>query len=218
MFKVEGEKVRVRFKDLWLWSRSSGGCYPRHDWDRIAIENTVAVLLDAQSSKISDIVFENVSISNFTYAIKAVGNSISDVKIRGIRPVGNTRALSINANAAYDWDVQNVNATLLTGQEAVEIIKAGGAPASYPGNKILKFLQVNCGGVDRASGSCVKVKKHGGLYFKGLFHEGIKQAIVVEDFMNESDFFPIVNTEPIVLEYSVATGEFKNASMKTVCD
>ena len=220
MFRLSGNTNRVRFKDLWIYSRSSGrNCYPRYDLERIAGEDTVAVLLDAQlRSSLSDVVFENVSISNFTYAVKAVGRSVSDVRIRGLRPVGNTKALSINATYAYDWDVQNVNATLLTGQEAVEIVSAGAPTLPPVGNPKLKFLQVNCGGdTTRTPGSCVRVKKHGGLYFKGLFHEGLDQALVVENFASaadETNNIPIVNTEPIVLEYGVATGEFKNASMK----
>ena len=218
MFNIIGNTNRVRFKDLWIYSRSSGkNCYVRYDWDRIAVENTVAILLDAGGlrNSISDVIFENVSISNFTYAVKAVGRSVSDVKIRGLRPVGNTRALSIDATFAYDWDVQNVNALLLTQQQAVEIINAGAPSFPTVSNPKLKFLQVNCAGdVNRTSETCVTVKKHGGLYFRGLFHEGVNQSLVVEDLMNPQDTVPIVNDEPIVLEYGVADGEFKNASMK----
>ncbi len=212
MFKIEGETSRIRFRDLWLYSRSSGSeCWPRPDWDRIDDENTVGILIDAKgSSEIKDIILENVSISNFTYGIKATGNSISDVKMRGVRPNGNYRQLKIDATYAYEWDIQNFNITsMMEDQGAVEIIKAG-TPVSYSGeDPKLKFLQLNCNGnTARTAAFCVRVKEHSGLYFKQLHHEGANKAIIVEDID------PATNSEPIIFEHSVATGDFKDASMK----
>lgn len=212
MFKVEGDKSRVRFRDLWLYSRSSGvECYPRYDWPRIQAENTTAVLIDAQSNgQIADVILENVSIFNFTYGIKATGNSVSGIKLRGVRPDGNFRQLFIDATYAYDWDVQNFNLSSMMEQQGAVEINTSGAPSSYTGeNAEIKFLQLNCNGnAARTPAFCVNVKKHGGLYFKQLHHEGTNKSIVVEDIA------PLTNAAPIIFEHSVATGEFKDASMK----
>lgn len=233
MFKIAGGTSRVRFRDLFLWSRSSGHeCFPRADWERIEVEKTVAIALYGNTGHIRDIIFENVSISNFKYGIKAStctdpnGDSgdvecpetnyeLSDIKMRGVKPQGNYRQLYINAKYAYDWDVQNFNLSgMMYNQGAVEI-KNAGAPASYTGeNKELKFLQLNCNGNSDRSPEyrpkfCLNVKKHGGLYFKQLHHEGVPNAIQVEPLPSG-----ITNDDPIIFEHSVMTGEFKDASMK----
>lgn len=212
MFKVAGDRSRVRFRDLWLYSRSSGSeCYPRYDAPRIATENTVGIQLDAQSSgQISDVIIDNVAISSFTNGIRAVGNSVSDIKLRAIRPAGNHRQLYVDANYAYDWDVQNFNiSNMLDNQAGVEVIHAG-APASYTGeNPKFKFLQLNCNGnTGRTAPFCLRVVKHGGLYIKQLHHEGTNKSIIVENIA------PQTNEAPIIFEHSVATGEFYDASMK----
>jgi hypothetical protein len=82
MFKVEGTKDRVRFRDLWMGSRILGhDCENNGTWENIRDQQTTAILLDAQTSgSISDIVFENVSITGFTYGIKAVGNSMRTLR------------------------------------------------------------------------------------------------------------------------------------------
>lgn len=223
MFNVEGDKARVRFKDLWLFSRTRGRDCPNFGTaSQIYGDNTTAVLMDAQTyGNISDVIFENVSITAFTYGISAVGNSISEIKMRGIRPFANFRQLSINATYAYDWDVQNFNISGMLSAEnqaerqgAVEI-KNAGAPATYTGeNKKLKFLQLNCNGnfENEYPPFCVKVEKHGGLYFRQLHHEGVDSAIKVMDISSGSN--PRSNPDPIVLESSVATGEFRDPSMK----
>ena len=74
--------------------------------------------------------------------------------------------------------------------------------------------QLNCNGqrVDPRP-FCVKVKKHGGLYFRQLHHEGADKAIIVENI--SSDPWPNnANFDPIVFESSVASGEFNDPSMK----
>ena len=63
------------------------------------------------------------------------------------------------------------------------------------------------------SAFCAQVKKHGGLYFRQLHHEGVNEAIIVED-ISESTTTATTNPDPIVFESSVATGTFKDASMK----
>jgi hypothetical protein len=212
MFKVEGTKARVRFRDLWIVSRILGrDCNDNGSWDKIRDQQTTAILLDAQTNgSISDIIFENVSITGFTYGIKAVGNSISDIKMRGVRPAENHRQLYINATYAYDWDVQNFNSSgMLASQGAVEIVNAG-APASPPvENKKLKFLQLNCNGnFQRTALFCVSIEKHGGLYFKGLHYEGTQKSLDVKDIGSAT------NTEPIIFEGGSAVGDFKDDSMK----
>jgi hypothetical protein len=162
-----------------------------------------------------DVIVENVSITNFTHGIKAVSDSgndyeISGVRLRAFRPISNHRQLYINAKYAYNWDVQGFNINyMMEEQGGIEIINAG-KPSSYTGeNKILKFLQVNCNADRSAPPSfCVQVEKHGGLYFRQLHHEGADKAIKVKDIS------PSTNAEPIVFESAVATGEFKDASMK----
>ncbi len=207
-------------------SRTTGpGCDNRTDYDRIAIENTAAVELitdhEMGTGDITDIIFENVAITHFTHGIKAVSdneseaeNEISGVKIRAFKPDGNTVALFINAKYAYNWDVQNFNpAGIVPGQGAIEIINAGKPSVTDGESTKIKFLQLNCNGV-RATPKpyCVKVQKHGGLYFRQLHHEGIDKAIIVEDISSRSG--PNTNPDPIVFESSVASGEFNDASMK----
>jgi len=225
MFSIDGTKARVRFRDLWMVSRTVGrDCGNNGTATRVYNDNVTAILLDSGSSgTISDIILENVSITAFKYGIKAIGNTITDIKIRGVKPVENFRQLSVDATYAYDWDVQNFNMGGMMGmqpgeieavrQGAVEIIKAG-APSSYTvENKKLKFLQLNCNGslapyADRPA-FCLSIKKHGGLYFKQLHMEGIKKALIVEDLGTVD-----TNSETIIMEHSPVAGEFNDDSMK----
>lgn len=223
MFRVKGGAARVRFKDLWLWSLSAGiECWPRGDVERIAGENTNAIELNNKdySGDIKDVIVENVCIESFTYGIKAISNNsaeneISDVKIRAYRPSGNHRTIYIDAKYAYNWDVQNVDVFMLQTQGGAEIVNAG-KPASPTGpeNSKLKFLQFNCAG-SRAfpPAFCVQVEKHGGLYFRQTHHEGVNEAIIVKD-ISGSTTTATTNPDPIVFESGVATGTFKDASMK----
>jgi hypothetical protein len=220
--KNEGT-YRVRFKDLWLYSRSSGEhCDPRYDYARIAEEDTVGIGLYADTGNIRDVILENVSISSFTYGIRATScadrlefdecsetdNEISGVRMRGVRPSLNHRQLYINARYAYDWDVQNFNIpSMLATQGAVHIVKSGRPESPVSENTNIKFLELNCNAQPEAS-FCAKIEKHGGLYFKLTHHEGIREAFQVEDM----GFYQ--NADPIVLEGGVATGIFKDASMK----
>ena len=88
----------MRFKDLALFSRASGPqCWVRTDLDNIAAEGTVGVELntddptcalacsDPPGGDITDIIFENVGIYDFTYGIKAMSDSTSDYKISGVK-------------------------------------------------------------------------------------------------------------------------------------
>lgn len=228
MFRIVGGTSRVRFRDLYLMSRTTGsGCDNRNDYDRIEIENTAAVELNTDhesgTGDITDIIFENVAITHFTRGIKAVSNNaseaeneISGVKIRAFRPDGNTVALYIDAKFAYNWDIQNFNpGGILPGQGAIEIINAGKPSATDGENTKIKFLQLNCNGhrtLTPPKPFCVKVQKHGGLYFRQLHQEGIDKAIIVEDISSRSG--PNTNPDPIVFESSGASGEFNDASMK----
>lgn len=221
MFKIVGGKSHVRFKDLWLYSRSSGrNCYPRYDWDRIDDEGTAAIQMNTDdyegAGHITDVIFENVAINNFTHGIEAVSGGlstyeISGIKIRGYRAEANHRQLYIDCKRAYDWDVQNLNLSgMMQTQGAVEILNAGRPPGYTGENGKLKFLELNCNGsADRLHppAFCVQVTKHSGLYFRQLHHEGTPQAIIVQNN-------PDTNPDPIVFESSVATGEFYDDSMK----
>jgi hypothetical protein len=229
MFRVNGGKSRVRFKDLAIFSRASGPlCWVRSDLDNIAAEGTVGIELntgdphcgmacpDDPGGDITDVIFENVGIYDFTYGIKALTESssehkISGVKVRGYRAQTNHRQLYIDAKYAYDWDVQNMDISGMTGiQGGVEIINAG-KPSGYTGdNGELRFLQLNCGGNKSARPQfCVQVEKHGGLYFKQLHHEGVDYAIIVENIGSSR-----TNPDPIIFEGGVATGQFYDPSMK----
>jgi hypothetical protein len=224
MFRVLGGASGVRFKDLLLMSRTTGPeCPGRSDYDQIEDEGTVAIEMDtdnADDSKISvrnisDVIVDNVTITDFTYGIKAISAdetdfAISGIKLRAFQPVENFRQLYINARYAYNWDVQNFNiSNMAEDQGAIEIDNAG-QPSSYDGpNGALKFLQVNCAGNRNYPPLfCVKVRKHGGLYFRQLHHEGVNQALIVESI------YPDENDEPIVFENSLATGKFYDPSMK----
>ena len=222
LFRLKGGASHVRFKDLYMWSLSAGIlCWPRGDSDRIAVENTNAIEMNNRddSGDIKDVILENVCIENFTYGLKAISNNIdrseiSDIKIRAYRAVGNHRSIFIDAKYAYNWDVQNLNAFLLGTQGGVEIVNAGRPTTATGENTKLKFLQVNCGGDRRfPSAFCTRVKKHGGLYFRQLHHEGVNEAIIVED-ISDSTTTATSNPDPIVFESSVATGTFRDASMK----
>lgn len=223
MFQINGGTSGVRFRDLFLYSRSSGpDCHVRQDFKRIESEETAGIVFYGFTGDITDIIVENVSIINFTWGIKATTcnestnpcteteNKISDVRLRAYRPAGNHRQLSINAKYAYEWDVQNFNINaMMESQGGVEIIRSG-SPSSYAGeNKKLKFLQLNCNGnFDRSAAFCVDVYRHGGLYFKQLHHEGVNRALHV------NDIDPATNPEPIVMDGGVATGKFYDDSMK----
>jgi hypothetical protein len=211
MFQTEESATGVRFRDLWMVSRIPGrDCTSPLVPAEIEADKTTAILMDAGvSGKISDVIFENVSMTAFTYGIKAIGNSVSDVRMRGLRPVANHRQLSIDAKYAFDWDVQNFNiGSMEADQGGVEIIHSG-TPTPYNGeNGKLKFLQLNCNGnFDRTAAFCVQIQKHEGLYFKQLHHEGVTRALTVLDILETND-------KPIVLEGSVATGKFYDDSMK----
>ncbi len=227
MFSISGGKDRVRFKDMWLHSMSSGpNCWARSDERRIAVENTTAVVLDGSSGDITDIILENVSFSNFTYGIRATtcitnptdstictqetDNKIHDIKIRGVAPLANHWQLYIDAKYTYNWEVQNFNITAMGTDQGAVNIKNAGAPLLYEGlNKGLKFLQLNCNGnAGRTPAHCVRVEKHGGLYFKQLHQEGVKYAINVENIA------PRTNSDPIIFDGSGVTGQFNDASMK----
>ncbi|HEV7684908.1 MAG TPA: hypothetical protein VGO68_22555 [Pyrinomonadaceae bacterium] len=223
MFKIVGDKSRVRFRDLVLMSRTTGpACDNRSDWADIALENTAGVEMNTDdeegSGDITDVIFENVAIDHFTHGIKAVSNNasgneyeISGVKIRAFKPLGNSSALYIDARYAYNWDIQNFNpATIPPGQGAVEIINAGKPSVTDGETTNIRFLQLNCNGqrVDPRP-FCVKVQKHGGLYFRQLHHEGVDRALVVEDISARG-----TNPDPIVFESGIASGEFNDASMK----
>jgi len=241
LFAVQGGAKNVRFRDIFLWSRTSGrDCtLPLNELQSfIEADKSVAVALYGSGGNISDVIFENVSVSDFTYGIKATtctnsnevdsdfNNSssipctsnndyeIRNVKIRGFRPSNNFRQLYINAKYAYDWDIQNFNINnMLANQGGVEIMKSG-SPAVIEGeNRSLKFLQLNCNGNQyRTPAFCGRVKKHGGLYFRQLHHEGTNSALLVEDISSGDN--PQTNPDPIVFEHGVATGEFKDPSMK----
>lgn len=220
MFRVPGANSRVRFKDLALYDWNLGahcGGLPDYHWPLIESNGNTAIEINPDQGtggNISDLIFENILISNFKYGIKAVSgaestNQIYDVKIRGYRPLKNHRQLFINAKYAYDWDVQNINVmAMLNLQGAVEIVNAG-KPPSYTGdNGELRFLQLNCNGnLDRTPAFCVQVGKHGGLYFRQLHHEGVHQAIIVNNISTAT------NPDPIIMEGSVTTGIFNDPSM-----
>lgn len=226
MFKIVGGTSRVRFRDLLLMSRTTGpGCDNRADFDVIAQENTAAVEMNTDDEKgvgdITDIIFDNVTITHFKRAVKAVSDNesweeyeISGIKIRAFHPTGNTVAIFIDAKYAYNWDIQNFNPGAINrGQGAVEIVNAGRPSVIQGETTNIKFLQLNCNG-ERADPRpfCVKVKKHGGLYFRQLHHEGVDKAIIVEDI---TSLYPNnINYDPIIFESSVASGEFNDASMQ----
>lgn len=243
MFRVQAGAERVRFRDMWLYSRSSGdNCFPRmieFDRERIATEGTVAIELNTEyvpacetsicgpdeGADIKDVIFENVSITSFTYGIKAVSeiekgedtseHEISNVKIRGYKAEGNFRQLYINSKYAYNWDIQNLNITgMMKLQGGVDIVRAG-YPERYNGpNPGIKFTHLNCNGnQDRENppAFCVQVQKHGGLYFRQLHHEGVPTALTVQDISGLHDN---TNPDPIILEASVASGDFHDASMQ----
>jgi hypothetical protein len=208
MFKILGGEKRVRFRDLWIISRVAGrDCPGIGSETEIANDDNAAFLLDAGGGSISDVIFENVTITGFTYGIRTIGNSVSDVRMRGVRPLSNDVQLSIKSTYAYDWDVQNFNIGYLgVGQSGVEIDTQ--RPSSYSGeNGKLKFLQLNCqGNAERTSELCLDITKHGGLYFKQLHIEGLPLGIRVNPTSATNEF-------PIVMEGSGVAGKFYDDSM-----
>jgi hypothetical protein len=224
MFKIKGGTSRVRFKDMWLLSHSEGeNCWRRSNPERIGSDETTAIEMNTKNGgNITDVVFENISITTFTKGISAISNNtqeeeISNIKIRGYRPMSNHRQLYIDSKYAYNWDVQNLNVTgMLPSQGVVEIINAG-KPTGFNGmNGIIKFLQLNCNGNFESENVpfCVQVEKHGGLYFRQLHHEGVNEAIVVKNISQRTNPGERTNPDPIVFDGSVATGNFYDASMK----
>ena len=229
MFRVLGGKTGVRFRDLAFFSRASGPLcgYIRPDFDNIAEEETAGIELNTgdpycgevgcpidPGGDVTDVIFENVGIYDFTYGIRAVSeisteHEISGVKVRGYRAQSNHRQLYIDAPYAYDWDVQNLNISSMAEHQGGVEIKNAGAPPSYTGTHgNLKFLQLNCAGDrDYPPAFCVQVTKHGGLFFRQLHHEGVDRAITVLEHSEG-------NEQPIVMESGIASGAFYDASMK----
>lgn len=239
MFQIPGGRSNIRFRDLALYSRSSGpNCYPRDDFEQIEADDTTAIEMNASADpecekepktcsedpggNISDVIFENVTIGDFTRGISALSDfssahAISNVRIRGVRPETNFRQLFIDSPYAHDWDVQNFNITgMAYEQGAVEIINAG-YPGGYTGmNPGLKFLQLNCNGSgnrDYPPEFCVQVEKHGGLYLRQTHHEGAPRVINVQDISGRGSG-PTTNPDPIVLEGGIGSGRIEDASAK----
>jgi len=243
MFLIEGSSggtKRIRFRDMWLYSRSTGWACTTPNWQVIDDENSVAFAMYGGAGNISDVIFENVSVYNFTYGIKAttctnaqaVGShlagtgvsagascstpetdyEISDVKMRGVRPYGNFRQLYVNGKYIYDWDVQNFNLSgMLENQGAVEIVKSG-APSSTPGeHKKLKFLELNCNG-NAAVADADKPFCLDITRHGGLYFK-MMHAEGVKKSIIVNDIGTAVNSESIILEGSVTDGEFKDDSM-----
>lgn len=209
MFQIIGDNKGVRIRDLWLISRIVGrDCGSNGSESEIYADNTTGILLQGGGNGIRDVIFENVSITGFTYGISATGNSVSDVRMRGIRTSQNYRQLSITATNAYDWDIQNFDVVaMMTNQGGVEIDTQ--RPYPYNGvNGNIKFLQLNCqGNPTRVTAPCVHIKKHGGLYFKQIHTEQVGLTFDVQDIPENNDF-------PIVLEGGIAAGKFSDDSMK----
>jgi hypothetical protein len=236
MFRVQGGARRVRFRDMWLFSRSMGdeNCWPRTDMTTIAGDETVAIELNTergpceergcpdQTGDVKDVIIENVAIDEFTYGIKATSRNshqelteheISNVRIRGYKPALNYRQLSVDSKYAYDWDVQNFNITGMGHhQGGIEILNAG-YKTSYTGlTPGLKFTHLNCNGnMNRTTPPdfCVDVFKHGGLYFRMLHSEGTPTGVDVNPLGEEE-----TNPDPIIMESSVASGNFEDGSMQ----
>lgn len=234
MFRVQGGAQRVRFRDMWLFSRSTGDlCWPREN--PTVTEGTVGIEVNTEvgppctgegcpdpTGDIKDVIIENVAIDQFTHGIKASSlnssqtlteREISNVRIRGYRPERNLIQLSINSKYAYDWDVQNFNITGMGhGQGGVEIKNAGyktGYTGLTPG---IKFTHLNCNGnADRTTppAFCVQVSKHSGLYFRMLHSEGTPSGVDVMRIGPER-----TNLKPIILESSAASGNFEDESMQ----
>lgn len=117
LFEVADGKSNITFKDLTLvgWSQPR---WPRYDTSLIRMEGTTGISFKSASgteSGISNIVIENVRISQFTQGISATSSipgydaSISNVKIRNYASDGNEYSLYTNTRGADGWDVQNMN-------------------------------------------------------------------------------------------------------------
>lgn len=231
MFQVIGESSRVRFRDLALRSMSGGeSCYYGREESLVAGDGTTGIEITTNGTgfpnpspdgDVSDVIIENVTITQFTRGISAYSPgtyNIHNIKIRGVTSIWNHRQLYIDAPYAYDWDVQNFNAAAMgSGQGALEIIKSGVPPGYSEGRGDLRFVQLNCAGGPRrvappqpqlAPSTCITVNKHGGLYFKQVHGEGPSTTIIVNDTVGYD------NDAPIVFEASVLFGEFNDASMK----
>lgn len=228
MFQVIGNASRVRFRDLALRAMGGGeNCYYGRSEFLVAGDGTTGIEITTDGpgplpdGDVSDLIIENVAITQFTRGISAYSPGtyrIHNVKIRGTLLVWNHRQLYIDAPYAYDWDVQNFDAAAMgSGQGALEIIKAG-VPPGYTGDKgDLRFVQLNCAGGPRRElpeqtpvvpSTCITVNKHGGLYFKQVHVEGPHTTIIVNDMLGDA------NVAPIVFEASVLAGEFHDADMK----
>lgn len=174
LFQIAGATSRVRFKDLALSSLTAGSnCTPILDEVQIENDGTSAIEMNTDvlrhTGDIKDVIFENVSIMNFTHGIKASTTNafyerqISNIKIRGYRPISNHRQLYIDALYAHNWDVQNMNLTaMVIDQGGVEIVHAG-RPSGFTGEN---------GGLN--SSSLAATETSNGQLTRLLLHSGAK--------------------------------------------
>ena len=94
-----------------IFSRASGpGCYMREDYPNIAAEGTAGFEMNTgdphcgggcsedPGGDVTDVIFENVGIYDFTYGIKAVSEITSEHKISGVKLPADTGLSTITGN------------------------------------------------------------------------------------------------------------------------
>lgn len=217
LFVIQNGASNVVFKDLYLMSIGDISVWPRSSSSDVALirtEDTAGISFEAGEQETSDIVIENVRISQFTYGLKVPGDrydtSVTDVKIRGYASDGNEYSLYTDTPGADNWDVQNMNVyPMYDKQNGIFLERSGD----------MRFLQLSCAsaGASVQSGICAKLWGNGDLYFRQMHIEGPRVGIcaggscdpntvvVSEEVIEE-------NSSRITIESSATSGEFHRAT------
>ncbi|MET0624539.1 MAG: glycosyl hydrolase family 28-related protein [Pyrinomonadaceae bacterium] len=210
LFEVEDGAYNVTFKDLTLFSFNGAG-WPRSSPDEVALirqEGTTGISLKSGGLGISDIVIENVRISQFTRGVSATSSlsryeaPITNVKIRNYASDGNEYSLYTKSRGANYWDVQNMNVFPMHKDQNGIFLERSGQ---------MSFLQLSCAGGD--SGICAKLWDNGNTYFRNMHVEGPRLGFCVGSTNCDSTSGTTgSNNSRITVENSATAGQFHRAT------
>ncbi len=210
LFELQSGASSVVFKDLTLVSVVSP-VWPRNSATETALirgEGTTGISMKAGNRGISNVVIENVRITQFTRGVSAtsailnLNTSISNVKIRNYASDGNEYSLYTNTTGANNWDVQNMNVyPMYDGQNGIFLERSGA----------MRFLQLSCAGVNTAN-ICAKLWGNGDTYFRQMHVEGPRLGFCVGSNCDGTSGNTGENNSVVTVENSANGGEIHRAT------
>ena len=210
LFEVEDGASNVTFKDLTLFSFNGAG-WPRSSPTEVAlirVEGTTGISLKSGGLGISDIVIENVRISQFTRGVSATSSlsrydaPITNVRIRNYASDGNEYSLYTKSRGANHWDVQNMNVFPMHQDQNGIFLERSGQ---------MSFLQLSCAGTN--AGICAKLWDNGNTYFRNMHVEGPRLGFCVGSTnCDSSSVYTGPNSSVLTIENSATAGQFHRAT------